>query len=381
MAAMNELLQWGITNSVPENGDASELHAVAEEIAAGRRKDLMEPGMLEAIMGKSDATLMKEAMTFAVDESKPEEERVIALDNLEMLIEQIDNANNLQSIGLWPPLVALLSSPSDLIRQTASWVCGTAVQNNPKAQEAVRPSLTLPPSSVQISLEPQADFSIPALRSLQFLALNPLPLLLSLIATTSSDFTPPSSIEGLPPLPPSSTETRSRALYALSGTLKHNEEAVKMLDQYEGWGWQVLKGGLSDPSLPLRRKTAFLLSTLLLDVPSTSTPSSTTPAAPLLQSFRSHSLAQTLLSSLTLNSSHPSPGANADEPAALEDADYREKAARVLISLLERGALAEGEKKELAELWKGWESMEGGLEERIWVTGEEEKVVKALLGV
>jgi len=36
----------------------------------------MEPGMLEAIMGKSDATLMKEAMTFAVDESKPEEERV-----------------------------------------------------------------------------------------------------------------------------------------------------------------------------------------------------------------------------------------------------------------------------------------------------------------
>ena len=46
-------------------------------------------------------------------------------------------------------------------------------------------------------------------------------------------------------LPPSSTETRSRALYALSGTLKHNEKAVELLDQYEGWGWEVLKGGLS----------------------------------------------------------------------------------------------------------------------------------------
>jgi hsp70-interacting protein len=36
----------------------------------------MQPGVLEAIMGKSDATLMKEAMTFAVDETKPEDERV-----------------------------------------------------------------------------------------------------------------------------------------------------------------------------------------------------------------------------------------------------------------------------------------------------------------
>ena len=61
---------------MPENGDASELHSVAEEMAAGRRADLMQPGVLEAIMGKSDGTKMKEAMTFAVDVKNSEEERV-----------------------------------------------------------------------------------------------------------------------------------------------------------------------------------------------------------------------------------------------------------------------------------------------------------------
>ena len=43
--------------------------------------------------------------------------------------------------------------------------------------------------------------------------------------------------------------------------------------------------------------------------------------------------------------------------------------------------MSEGETKELGELWKGWEKKEGGLEEMIWVTGEEEKTVKGLLGI
>jgi hsp70-interacting protein len=53
------------------------------------------------------------------------------------MIESIDNANDMQKLGLWPPLVKLLEDSSDQIRQQAAWVAGTAVQNNPKAQEAV----------------------------------------------------------------------------------------------------------------------------------------------------------------------------------------------------------------------------------------------------
>lgn len=65
----------GIANSVSESGDASELHKVAADVKEGRRADLSDPGMLEAIMGKSDATLMKEAMSAAVDDRLDEDQR------------------------------------------------------------------------------------------------------------------------------------------------------------------------------------------------------------------------------------------------------------------------------------------------------------------
>ena len=70
------LLSRGIENSVPEDGNAAELHKVAAEIAAGRRKDLADPGLYEALMGKPDATLMREAVEAALDESKTEDDRV-----------------------------------------------------------------------------------------------------------------------------------------------------------------------------------------------------------------------------------------------------------------------------------------------------------------
>jgi hypothetical protein len=69
-------LSRGIENSVPEDGNANELHKVAADIAAGKRKDLADPGLYEALMGKPDATLMREAVEAALDESKTEDDRV-----------------------------------------------------------------------------------------------------------------------------------------------------------------------------------------------------------------------------------------------------------------------------------------------------------------
>ena len=39
---------------------------------------------------------------------------------------------------MWEPLPDLLASPSDDVKVQALWVIGTAVQNNPAAQKAVR---------------------------------------------------------------------------------------------------------------------------------------------------------------------------------------------------------------------------------------------------
>ena len=58
----------------------------------------------------------------------------MAFDNLELLVESIDNASNLEVLKLWLPLISQLSSPEAEIRRYAAWVIGTAVQNNPKAQ-------------------------------------------------------------------------------------------------------------------------------------------------------------------------------------------------------------------------------------------------------
>ena len=98
----------------------------------------------------------------AVDEKRDEDERLQALDDFEMLIEQIDNANSeyahvswtnkrsltlcvvdLEKLKMWEPLHALLTSPtsSEAIQMATLWILGTAVQNNPSAQSSVSTSV------------------------------------------------------------------------------------------------------------------------------------------------------------------------------------------------------------------------------------------------
>jgi hsp70-interacting protein len=80
---------------------------------------------------------MKESMA-AIMSDIPLDQKLIAFDNMEQLVESIDNANNLTSLGLWMPLVQLLRSEDADLRRMAAWCIGTAVQNNPLAQKAVR---------------------------------------------------------------------------------------------------------------------------------------------------------------------------------------------------------------------------------------------------
>lgn len=77
-----------------------------------------------------------------------------------------------------------------------------------------------------------------------------------------------------------SGKLRSKAIYALSGLLKHNAPAVKQFE--EAGGWKILKAALEgmprgtrassrirpiaplDPDITVRRKTAFLLNSLIV---------------------------------------------------------------------------------------------------------------------
>ncbi|MCJ1363271.1 hsp70 nucleotide exchange factor fes1 [Acarospora aff. strigata] len=70
--------------------------------------------------------------------------KLVAFDNLEQLLESIDNANNLEPLGLWAPLLEQLDSEEPDLRRMAAWCVGTAVQNNEKAQERLLTHNALP---------------------------------------------------------------------------------------------------------------------------------------------------------------------------------------------------------------------------------------------
>ncbi|WVQ65813.1 uncharacterized protein L199_003991 [Kwoniella botswanensis] len=183
------------------------------------KRDDLTTEMLDLILGKSDSITMKEKMAFAVDEKNPLEERVEALDDFEMLIELIDNANNMPILKLWQPLLSLLSSPEDEIVSNALWIIGTAVQNNIKAQAALYIHSAFP-----LILQSYLNSSSPAVRS--------------------------------------------KAIYALSASLKHWPLAPQALSQkHENvtvTGYEVLLKGLKDSDKNVRKKVSFLVSTLVL---------------------------------------------------------------------------------------------------------------------
>lgn len=322
---MESLLRWGIENSSsPSDPD---------RVPPRPMKDL-DPGIIDMILGKPDSALMKEALEVGLDQSKDVETRVTALDNLEMLVEQIDNAKNLTPLKMYPSLLSLLSpSQPDEVRMQTLWILGTAVQNNPVAQ---------------------ADF----------LQHEPLPLFLSILSHKPSD----SELYHV------STGTRSKAAYALSGLLKHNAAAVAELEKINGWN--VLNSSLKDADITIRRKIVFMLNVLLLpdedlatlpastsagpnirladsSKPTTDEGSSTHPSydaqslptatsAATVSALRKHQVITTLIHSLV----SPVPfGPNADQHF---DEDYAEKAAVTLATYLEAGGvLTDDEKADL----------------------------------
>jgi hsp70-interacting protein len=73
------------------------------------------------------------------------EDKLVAFDNFEQLIENLDNANNLQPLALWTPLLECLAHEEAEIRMMAAWCVGTAVQNNEKSQERLLAMNGIPP--------------------------------------------------------------------------------------------------------------------------------------------------------------------------------------------------------------------------------------------
>jgi hypothetical protein len=126
---LNTALKWAI-----ENSDAS-------GTAESERKTQLSQEAVMALFNagnrKSDADYMRENMAVVKDPEMKMDDRVQAFDNFEQLIENLDNANNMEALGLWIPLVEQLDDANADIRLYAAWCCSTAVQNNIRTQERV----------------------------------------------------------------------------------------------------------------------------------------------------------------------------------------------------------------------------------------------------
>ncbi|KAF9228147.1 Fes1-domain-containing protein [Gyrodon lividus] len=284
---MESILRWSIEHSTPAGGNAP---------PSAPRKDL-DPAIIDYILGKPDAQLMKEALEVAVDVTKDEDTRIAAMDDLEMLVENIDNANDLQKLKMWEPLQGLLGLPTttDGLKLQTLWVIGTALQNNPAAQ-------------------------------LSYLSSNPIPSILACLSPLSN-----------------SANTRSKAIYALSALLKHNALAVKKFTDADGWN--AFRDSLEDSDISLRRKTAFVLNTLLtptseerLNTPtSVHTPSSTN--APIHPN--SHA---SMLSNPSSVSTSPTTMTALQRESALEGSSLLDALISALVEPVPSGADGESEK-------------------------------------
>lgn len=129
---LNNLLKWGIQNSEASRTDA----AATEQPPAQIDVEALQR-LVTGMSGPSDAQLMQESMQVIQNDEAELEHRKTAFDNFEQLIENLDNANNIESLGLWMPLVKQLENEESEMRFYAAWCCGTAVQNNIRTQERV----------------------------------------------------------------------------------------------------------------------------------------------------------------------------------------------------------------------------------------------------
>lgn len=138
---LNDLLKWGVENSEASRQSIANISDDPSSKPPPLSANGLNEEALRALMGgPSDADMMKESMAALLSDEVDLENKMVAFDNFEQLVETIDNANNMEPLGLWTPLVGLLQHKEADMRRMAAWCIGTAVQNNEKAQDKVSQS-------------------------------------------------------------------------------------------------------------------------------------------------------------------------------------------------------------------------------------------------
>lgn len=108
----SELLSWSVINSQTEREDTTRPTINPESI---------DPKWIEILLGKPDCARMLELIKAASDTSKSTANRILALDEMELLVESLDNSNDLQPLKIWPELLLLTADSVPEIRAHSLW--------------------------------------------------------------------------------------------------------------------------------------------------------------------------------------------------------------------------------------------------------------------
>ena len=116
-----DLLKWAVENSTD----------------SAKPLDPEKTAFLRAALGPSDAEMMRVAVSCITNPDDTVENKLIAMDNLELLVENIDNANDVERLGLWSKFLTTLNSDNPDLVLYALWIIGTASQNNAEVQDTL----------------------------------------------------------------------------------------------------------------------------------------------------------------------------------------------------------------------------------------------------
>lgn len=126
---MEKILKWSLAQ---QSGDQEVIDKVGTP----------DPELLKQIFGggPDEPTLMKQSIQVLQNDEATLPSKITALENFEMLIENLDNANNIENLKLWPDIVLTLNHPDSELKLLAASIIGVAVQNNPNSQLAFEKS-------------------------------------------------------------------------------------------------------------------------------------------------------------------------------------------------------------------------------------------------
>ncbi|XP_057773932.1 hsp70 nucleotide exchange factor FES1-like [Salvia miltiorrhiza] len=212
-STLEGMLQWSIGHSDPKK-----LKEAALDVERLSSQDLMQrqveiKELMEKLKTPSDAELMKIAINDLNNLSLSLEDRHRALQELLILVEPIDNANDLHKLGGLTAVIKNLNNSNPEIRTISAWILGKASQNNPFVQN-------------------------------QILELGALAKLMEM---AHSEF----------------IEEAIKALYAISALIRNNFQGQQLF--YKEAGDLMLQKILSNSSIDIRlqRKSVFLLADLV----------------------------------------------------------------------------------------------------------------------